>query len=280
MTMRVVFLCLLMLPFVAYGNDDKKLSCGVPLTPKNISHLLLKHKGLKPVEVIEEMSACANDPLLERLLFLKYSMQGDCHTALDFMDNKKTAGSKAFPSTNDYLDHENVLFCYYLTEQYTDTVLFYENRIILVGFSPSLMAREAYAQSLYADGRLDQAIGIFKEIERVDYAQIKEDIDRATYENAILALSQLLFVKGEFDASLKKAKHFLTLQPDSAEGYEVILTAVVQLGVDADIDMPSLYCDALRLHVEDLSFDPESVKMDLVDLKAMILDQGGAITCE
>lgn len=275
------FLCVLVSSLFAYGNDSFELSCGNPLTPKSISRLLLQHNNLKSVEVIEVMNSCPQDPVLERMLFIIYSKEGSCRTALEFMEYKKEKGSKAFPSTYYHSDYEGVFFCYYMNAKYREAMLFYEDYLALFGSTLYLGAREAYAQSLYAEGRLNQAIGVLQEIELLDYAVVsKQAVERAAYLEAVLSLSQLLFVKGDFEESIEKAKKYLKFLPEDREGYEVLLAAVVQPGVNSNVDKKELYCDLLRLKVIELSDNPEPVKDDMALLKEMVFMQDSFFSCE
>lgn len=275
------FLCVLALPFTVYGNDSFELSCGHAFTPKSISRLLLQHKNLKSVEVSEVMSSCPQDPVLERILFLLYSKEGDCRTALEFMEYKKAKGSTAFPSAHYSSDYENVFYCYYMNGKYREAVLFYESHLALFDSSLYLGTREAYAQSLYVEGELDQAIDVLKAIDRLEYTVVnKRAVDQAAYLDSVLSLSQLLFVKEDFDASIEKVKKYLKFRPEDIEGHEVLLTAVVQAGVNSNVDKKKLYCDLLRLKVVELSHDPESVRDDIELLKEIIFMQDEKFSCE
>ena len=104
--------------------------------------------------------------------------------------------------------------------------------------------------------------------------------DRIFYKKAILTLAQLLFVKEDFNASVEKAKKYLKLLPKDREGYEVLLAAVVQLGVNSNVDKKELYCDLLRLKVVELSDNPEPVKNDMALLKEMVFMQDEELLCE
>lgn len=268
---------LLVLQCLACSVPEPGLECGQPATVPVISTLISQHRLTAAEDVADAMRACPRDPVLARLLYSAYMGRGDCQRALQVHNDFAPApGHFVFPAQ----DLDDVLLCFHGTGQYRQAIAFHETRIAAAGVAASRVARQTYAQSLFAVGELVAAIEVLTSIEREGHPGPSQPLAAASHEQSILLLSQVLFASADPVAAAAAARRFLAFRPDSPEGYEVLLAAVVEAGGIDGIDAHALYCDARRLRLEAFSDEPESVQRDLAVLKDRLLAESVVIACE
>lgn len=275
--LRILTAGLLMLQCLACSVPEPGLECGQPVTVPVISTLISQHRQTAAEDVADAMRACPRDPVLARLLYSAYMGRGDCQQALRIHDDfAQVPGHFVFPA----LDLDDVLLCFHGTGQPRQAIAFHETRIAAAGVAASRMARQTYAHSLFVVGELAAAVEVLTNIEREGHPGPSQPLAAASHEQSVLLLSQVLFASADPLAAAAAARRFLALRPDSPEGYEVLLAAVVEAGGIDGIDPHALYCDARRLRLEVFSDEPESVQRDLALLKDRLLAESGAIACE
>lgn len=261
---------------IACSSNVQGLSCGAPTSVEDISSLLMTHRGATAKEILEVMESCPADPALSRLLYSAYIRQGDCEMALNTHNtNNEILGASLFPLQ----DREDIFLCFYWNGFYERAAGFYETRIGAGGPAPSLMTREAYAQSLFWAGNQTSAIRVLQEIEQEGYPETADQAESAAYESGILSLAQMHFANGDARAAAAAARRFLVFRPDDVAGNEVLLAAVVKAGGIDEIDPHALYCDIQRIQLEDFVDDPGSVKADLAALRDLLLSAGRSTSC-
>lgn len=261
----------------ACSGDVRHLRCGESTGVEEVTSLLMAHKRATEEEIIKAMASCPDDRVLARLLYSAYARQGNCDMALQTHDKYSgDEGDPMFPPS----DREDIFLCFYGNGLYERAVQFYENRVGHSESIPSIMAREAYAQSLFGAGDEVSAIRVLQGVEQRGHPGPLDKAESASYESAILSLAQILFANGDSRAAASAAQRFLSFRPDDAGGHEVLLAAVVKSGGIAGIDMSALYCDARRIQLEDLAGDPDSVRSELAVLKDLLLARGDSIVCQ
>ncbi len=260
----------------ACSESPEGLKCGTRATVDDVISLMSKSKGVSAAQVADVMKSCPRDVPLARLLHRAYMESGECELAVTNLDNfAALKASPLFPQE----DREDLLLCFYWTGDYERAITFYNDRKMAQFPYPSIMSRDAYAQSLLRTGRTLESIQVLREIELINYSAITDQFESISYESAVLTLAQALYTNNEQHEAMSAARRYLSFRPDAADGYEVLVAAAARAENVSTSDLKQIYCGAIQMQLEELAEHPSYVRDDLLTLKGLIIDKGQPADC-
>lgn len=259
------------------SESPEGLKCSTPATADDVILLMAKTRGVSAAQVADVMKSCPTDLPLGRLLYRAYVISGECELAVTSHDNiSALKTSPIFPLE----DREDLFLCFYSAGDYERAITFYNDRRMAQIPYPSIMSRDAYAQSLLRAGRTLESIQVLREIELINYPGITDQFESISYELAVLTLAQALYTNNEQHEAMSAARRYLSFSPGSPDGHEVLLAAAARAENISTSDLKQIYCGAIQMQIEDVAENPSYVRDDLQVLEGLIIDSGQPVDCK
>lgn len=248
-----------LISFALLGCSSSEVSCGKGFSEEAFVKYVNSNalNGVDVGNVERLISSCKNDKFLSSLLFVLYLKERKCTKSADVFQEMSGNGFRLGSSME-----EEVAFCFYDMEDYVSAIKYFSLSPSIRGAHGSLWSAYAYAESLYADNQLDKALKLLLEVSERGEGN-GGGSEQGAYYLSLVTLSRILYVKHDYEESIRYASRAIKIDAVPTDAYEVLLASALEVDKLDGRVMRGAYCagEYLRAHMR--GRDEDEVYSDL-----------------